>query len=46
MDESSLAVLDRQGLLSLAKSLGILLNEHEMLDEEGLRTLIRRQSLS
>jgi hypothetical protein len=37
--------MDRQGLLSLANTLGVLTNEHANADEGILRQLIERQSL-
>lgn len=38
--------MPRQDLLLLANTLGVVTNEHENADEEALRQLILRQSLS
>lgn len=37
--------MDRQGLLFLASTLGVVLTGHENADEEALRELVLRQAL-
>ena len=37
--------MDRQGLLSLATTLGVMLNEYENADDKTLRNMLRSQAL-